>query len=293
MVQIAMATTSTAVTCPVCSAGARSVLKLDTVPDYSILRCSNCRLVFSSPRPNAEELDQFYSSEYFQHSNSGNGYGYADYSSMADRNAHRMWKPFLDYTDLAQKPPLRLLDVGCGTGGFLAEAKAAGWNGTGIELSQYAVDVANKELGLKVYRSDIFSNQLQPGSFDVVTMWHVLEHLIDPLASLRRAHDLLADDGVLFVELPNWDSAGRVFKGAHWKQLKPPEHINFFTTGSIAYAAREAGFTVGKCSTHYPSLADQAAVKRPTRPIHMAIGFAASIASAMGCGGYLRLLAHR
>jgi len=287
-----MATPTTAVTCPICSCDAYRVLRMETVAEYSIMRCAHCGLVFSAPRPNAEELDHFYGSEYFQRSHSS-GYGYADYSSSADSNAHRMWKPFLNYIGLPAQPTLRLLDVGCGTGGFLVEAKTAGWNGTGVELSQYAVDVACKELGLQVFRSDIFASNLKPGSFDVVTMWHVLEHLIDPLESLRRAHELLTDNGVLFVELPNWDSAGRLFKGAHWKQLKPPEHINFFNTASITFAAQQAGFTVQRCSTHYPSLADQAAVKRPTRPYHLAVGFAASLASAIGRGGYLRLFARR
>jgi 2-polyprenyl-3-methyl-5-hydroxy-6-metoxy-1,4-benzoquinol methylase len=186
-----------------------------------------------------------------------------------------------------------LLDAGCATGGFLAEAKAAGWDCLGVELSDHAVEIARNEFSLDVVHGDLDSDLLAPGSFGLITMWHVLEHLIDPAAALVRARELLLPGGMLFIELPNWNSLGRMAKGPAWKQLKPPEHINFFTPRSLAATATRAGFHVLRCDSHYPSMIDKAAVRRWSQPLHCGAATVAIAASAVGRGGYARLLAQR
>ncbi len=289
-----LAPTDTAVTCPVCqTARVRQVYQVETVASYGIARCGQCGFVFASPRPTPEELDAFYGSEYFQKQQPQGTSGYSDYRNVGELNARRQWKPFLEYAGLGERGGRRILDVGCGTGGFLAEAKADGWSAVGVELAQFAVDIANDELQLEVYRSDIFTPRLRPASFDVITMWHVLEHLIDPLDSLTRARELLVEGGLLFVELPNWNSIGRSLRGTEWAQLKPPEHINYFNRRSLPFAAQRAGFEVLKSTTHYPSLMDRAAIRRASRPLHQAVAVAAKVACAVGRGGYLRVLARK
>jgi len=204
-----------------------------------------------------------------------------------------MWHNLKSYIQKHPRNAMRLLDVGCATGGFLSEAQSEGWKCLGVELSEYAVDIARGEFGIHVLRGDIFHHDLKCDEFSLITMWHVLEHVIDPVATLKQAYRLLEPGGMLFVELPNWNSLGRRIKGRAWGQLKPPEHINFFTPQTLHSLARQTGFRVIKCTSEYPSLINEAAVRRWSRPFHQGKAGIAALASKLGCGGYARLLAER
>ncbi len=280
-------------TCPLCAGRhLRQVFQIKTWSTYEIEKCRDCGFVFAAPRPSAEALDRFYTSTYFERDRATN-LGYANYRSVAEENARRMWHEFKLLLAGRAVSPRRVLDVGCATGGFLAEAKADQWEGVGVEFSEFAIDVARREFGLQVLKGDVFHPELPEHSFGLVTMWHVLEHVIDPLATLDQARKLLAPGGLLFVELPNWSSVGRRVRGVRWSQLKPPEHINFFTPTSLALAARKAGLKILSSTSAYPSLANEAAVPRASRPLHQVKAALASVASKLDCGGYVRLLAEK
>ena len=279
--------------CPLCgSVYSDRVFKLKTWARYTIERCRDCDFVHAAPRPAPEDLERFYTSGYFRR-NEETGLGYADYRSMAELNARRMWHDLRSYMPSHETGSRRLLDVGCATGGFMSEAQADGWNCTGVELSEYAVSVARNEFHLNVMQGDIFLDALQGNLFSLITMWHVLEHVIDPVRTLKRAYSLLEPGGMLFVELPNWGSLGRRIRGKHWGQLKPPEHINYFTPETLSRAALETGFRVSRISSEYPSLVNEAAVRRWSRPLHQGRAMIASLACKFGGGGYARLLAER
>lgn len=284
---------SSAAACPVCAGhDLRRVFEVQTWSAYSIEKCRGCGFVFAAPRPSPDELDRFYTSTYFAKDHDKN-LGYANYRGVAEENARRMWHEFQDILGGRKVAPHRVLDVGCATGGFLAEAKADGWDGVGVEFSEFAIEVAQKEFGLQVLKGDVFHHDLAEGSFGLVTMWHVLEHVLDPLATLAQAKKLLAPGGLLFIELPNWSSVGRRARGVRWSQLKPPEHINFFTPATLAFAAEKAGLRIQSSTSAYPSLANEAAVQRASRPLHQVKAALASVASKLDCGGYVRLLAER
>jgi SAM-dependent methyltransferase len=284
---------SSALACPVCAGrDLRRVFEVHTWSTYGIEKCRGCGFVFAAPRPSPEELDRFYTSTYFTKDHDKN-LGYTNYRGLAEENARRMWHEFQDILGDRKVTPRRVLDVGCATGGFLAEAKAAGWDGVGVEFSEFAIEVARREFGLHVLQGDVFHPELAEGSFGLVTMWHVLEHVLDPLATLAQAKKLLAPGGLLFIELPNWSSVGRRARGVRWSQLKPPEHINFFTPTTLAEAASRAGLRVHSSTSAYPSLANEAAVPRASRPLHQVKAALASVASRLDCGGYVRLLAER
>jgi 2-polyprenyl-3-methyl-5-hydroxy-6-metoxy-1,4-benzoquinol methylase len=279
--------------CPLCAdERLRRIYEVVTWHQYGIEKCRNCGFVFALPRPTAEELDHFYTSAYFERSQS-TPLGYANYRAIAEINARLMWREMKVLLDRYSARPRRLLDVGCATGGFLAEAQADLWECLGVELSDFAIDVARREFGLQVLKGDVFHTDIRVDSFGLVTMWHVLEHIIDPLSTLVRVRELLAPNGLLFIELPNWASVGRRARGAKWSQLKPPEHINFFTPRSLAAAVHRAGFRVLKAGTSYPSLMNEALVRRQSRPLHMVKAGLAAIASYFGGGGYVRVLAQK
>ena len=259
---------------------------------FSARKCRSCRLVFTWPRPTPAELEALYTETYFTGGLVG-PVGYEDYRSLGELNARRSWSALKRYGRLDDVHPRTVLDVGCATGGFLAEARADGWRGVGVEMSAAAAAVARDHLGLDVMHGDVFAPGLPSAGFGLVTMWHVLEHVTEPASTLERAADLLAPGGRLFLELPNWDSVGRTLKGPRWSQMKPPEHINFFTPRSLAGAVRRAGLTPLDVGTHYPSLWDRARARRAVNPLPLAAALLGSAASVVGRGGYLRLLARR
>lgn len=281
----------TAATCPLCGADTRNtVLKVETTRPFDIQCCRACDFTFAAPRPDDAELQAFYTSSYFRRTEE-TVLGYANYRAVAERNARRMWKELVEYAGLSSLSGRRVLDVGCATGGFLHEAKSDGWNTLGVELSTDAASIARTEFGLEVIEGDVFASELHDRTFDLITCWHVVEHLIDPVAAFKRMRELIAPGGLLFVELPNWNSLGRRVRQEHWSQLKPPEHINFFTPQSLSRAVEMASFTGIKCSTHYPSINNQAAIARASRPWYVLKSLGADFVSSLGCGGYLRILA--
>lgn len=278
--------------CPLCASPHHPSTLFDvrTITSYHVSRCSCCGFVFTLPRPTAEELNAFYTSSYFKRPTAGE-LGYENYRHAAEPNARRMWTELNAYHNFGELSPKRLLDVGCATGGFMVEARAVGWECRGLELSEDAADVARREFGLDVVRGDLQSMSFGEERFGLVTMWHVLEHMIDPINSLEWVRRLIVPGGYLFIELPNWNSMGRVIKRDRWSQLKPPEHINFFTQRSLRYAAQQCGFQVVRCDTHYPSIKDKAAVRRPSRTLYRLAWAVAAASCRIGRGGYLRLLA--
>ncbi|HEY9772520.1 MAG TPA: class I SAM-dependent methyltransferase [Planktothrix sp.] len=278
--------------CPICgeTSATRAFKKQEVSPIFKTLVCSACKFAYSFPRPTPAQLDEVYSSDYFE-GNTGK-VGYADYRDMPEANMHAMWKEFNEYAPLDDIRPRTILDVGCATGAFLSGAKAAGWNCIGIDRVDSALAVAREHYGIETINGDIADIDLPLNSIGVATMWHVLEHLVDPLASLKRAYELVAPGGLLFIEVPNWDSLGRVIRGPLWANLRPPEHISYFSTVSLPPAVKQAGFIVIRTSTHYPSIRNQAAEQR-FNPIKQAANLAATIACSAGRGGYLRVLARK
>ncbi len=129
-------------------------------------------------------------------------------------------------------PPGRLLDLGCWVGFLLAEARERGWEGLGIEPSEFASSFARDRLGLDVRTEEIEAAQLPPRSFDAVVMADVIEHLPEPGEALARAHDTLLPGGALALALPDAGSILARAMGRRWWSVIPT-HVHYFTRDSI------------------------------------------------------------
>lgn len=149
--------------------------------------------------------------------------------------------------------PGRLLDVGSGRGRFLAAASAAGWDAVGIEFEPALARMARDRYGVEVVVGDAVSAPVD-GPFDVITMWHVLEHLPDPLAAIERARELLVPNGRLVVSVPNNDSWQARLGGDDWLHLDIPRHIYHFTPGSLTLLVERAGFRALRVGHLYPEM---------------------------------------
>jgi 2-polyprenyl-3-methyl-5-hydroxy-6-metoxy-1,4-benzoquinol methylase len=135
----------------------------------------------------------------------------------------------------------RLLDVGAAGGAFVAEAVAAGFEASGIEPVPSFARAAREQLGLDVRDGGIEEAALGEGDYDAITLWHVLEHVPNPLQQLSRLARALDTGGTLAVEVPNAGSAVAIHTGSMWTSLEPTVHVNQFTPDSLRDALRRAG----------------------------------------------------
>ncbi len=177
--------TETLEACPAC--GARSI-PVRYAPD--VCRCDECHLLFRNPRPTQAEIAASYDQ----------GDTYEEWHKQ-DAHYTSLWQRRIKLVQ-SYVPGGRLLDVGVGDGGFLAAATAAGFTCEGTELSQTGASFA-KEKGLSVRMGQFTDLDWPEAHFDAITIWHVLEHLPNPGAAIRHAHQVLKPGGMLFVAVPN------------------------------------------------------------------------------------------
>jgi SAM-dependent methyltransferase len=136
-----------------------------------------------------------------------------------------------------------LLDVGAAGGAFVKAAGEAGFVAMGVEPTPAFAEFARSQVGVDVRTGTLQDADIGPDPFDCITMWHVLEHIPDPLAHLTDVRSRLADGGVLALEVPNFDSVMARELGAAWPGLHPDVHVNQFTPTSLQRVLIAAGFT--------------------------------------------------
>jgi SAM-dependent methyltransferase len=206
---------------------------------YRYARCRTCGVVRLDPLPGRSELERTFDRGYFVGGDRG---GYLDYAR--DEPIHREnARARLRWIEAARPgAPGRLLDIGCALGFFLDEARRAGWDVAGAELSAWAGEQARQRFGLDVVREPASKLAREAGSYDVVAFFQVLEHLSDPYGALDVARRLLRPGGLLIVE--TWDRASLVARlsGPHWQQVSPPSVLYLFDRGTLRAALEDAGF---------------------------------------------------
>lgn len=227
------------VSCGLCRSEKRAVLY--EIPPFAVARCSDCGLVYASPRPAAAALKEtVYDEGYF---NAEKGFGLAGHFDRGGAEARRRAGELLAWVE-KRAPAGGLLDVGCAGGFFLETAARRGWKASGIEISAAAAAHARNELGLDVAEGDFASADFRDASFDVITMFDVVEHLPSPVDDLKRAHSLLRHGGRLFLVTPNFDSLARRAHGAAWGLLEPEHHLFYFNRKTLRAAVEAAGFKI-------------------------------------------------
>lgn len=149
---------------------------------------------------------------------------------------------------LRARPGAYLLDVGCGNGQLLTLLCALDWQVEGVEVDPLAVGQARSR-GLEVRLGSLEAQQYPANHFDVITMSHVLEHVLDPAGLLRECHRILQPGGLLVAVTPNLESWGhRRFRDA-WIHLDPPRHLYLYTSKCVQILARNSGFAIGSLRT--------------------------------------------
>jgi 2-polyprenyl-3-methyl-5-hydroxy-6-metoxy-1,4-benzoquinol methylase len=216
-----------------------------TKDGFEIVRCPSCGLVFRAYMPASDDLGAIYSDAYFTSpadSQEIGATGYLDY--VADEELHRVNARKRLEQLRRHAVPGRLLDVGCAAGFFLDEARRAGWDSSGIELSTSMASWAQDRLGLPVERVPFGNAELEPHAYDAITMWDYIEHSVDPAADLKRSHHLLKPGGILALSTGDVGSLAARLSGSRWHLLTPRHHNYFFQPHTIRRMLERSQFSV-------------------------------------------------
>lgn len=208
---------------------------------FGYARCAACGLIMADPIPTEAEIAAYYA----------NDFQYSKYTARALLKRIQGKDRWLRLRRvLSGSRQRRILDIGCGHGWFLYAARKAGWDCTGVDFPSEATRYARQGLGLKVIEEDFLAADLPEGAFDVVALWHALEHMRDPLAALRRVRALLAPDGIGIIAVPNVMCRGLAATGTNWIWLQPPYlHLWHFSVRTLGDHLARAGWSSCEFST--------------------------------------------
>jgi 2-polyprenyl-3-methyl-5-hydroxy-6-metoxy-1,4-benzoquinol methylase len=143
----------------------------------------------------------------------------------------------------------KLLDIGCGSGQFLAKMQHLGWEVVGLDSDERSVKLAKKRFNLDVRKGTIEQVYFPEDAFDAITMSHVIEHLVDPIGSLRECRRILRKGGKLIILTPNIESLGSRIFGHAWFPLDPPRHLYLFSSSSLRICAERANLNIQELRT--------------------------------------------
>ena len=221
--------------CPLCgSADLRDKLRVRdksvSQETFTIQQCAACGFQFTNPRPTAASIGKYYESA-----------AYVSHNSAAQGLVNRVYKAARYFT-VRRKVALitrlngrrtgRLLDYGCGTGHFLAGAKRAGWQVTGLEPNDRARRDAAARAGQPVLEATALAG-LPPGSFDIITLWHVLEHVHTLQDTLNQLITALRPGGKLLIAVPNAESLDAQHYRQDWASYDVPRHLYHFVPATM------------------------------------------------------------
>jgi 2-polyprenyl-3-methyl-5-hydroxy-6-metoxy-1,4-benzoquinol methylase len=222
------------------------------VERFSFVRCRGCALVYLNPRVSPERLDAYYGDSYLPHRGPTVWGRWSRYALEGERRTDRArvrWARKSARLGMSTAA----LDVGCGRPTFLeALVDRTGTRGVGVDASDGGWTEERQRwetAGLELYRGTVQSAPLD-GPFDLVCMWHALEHDYQPLDTLRRLHALTRPGGTLLVEVPNYDSWTRRLHGSSWAGFHTPRHTTAFTPATLRSMLERAGWKVDRQVTY-------------------------------------------
>jgi len=232
--------------CSVC--GSTHFSQVFSVNDFSITKesfvlksCNECDFMFTSEAPDQSEIGRYYQSDvYISHTDGSKGFIEKLYQLV--RRKTLVGKRNL-VAGVSQKDKGKMLDYGCGTGAFLNEMKTSGWQVNGIEpdsgARKRAEQLVASSIGLPEELSELSSDQ-----YDVITMWHVLEHVHELNWTIEQIKRILKEDGKLFIAVPNHHSFDARHYGSFWAAYDVPRHLYHFSPDTMSLLMEKHGLKV-------------------------------------------------
>ena len=236
------------ISCVVC--GAEEHVKLFGDPPFRVVRCVGCDLVYTLPRLPSAQILEMYQVGYWRSAEARN-FGYTNYLQDRDR-IFRTFRLRSKVIDRYKPSSGRVLDIGCAAGFFLMVMEEKGWETTGVEISTPMADYARTELKLNnVFPGTLEEQRFEAESFDVITLWDVIEHLEDPRSVLAISRRLLKHDGILVIETQNVESVFARLMGRRWHHYKCAEHLWHFSPKTLSSLLALEHFTAMEMSSRW------------------------------------------
>ncbi len=204
---------------------------------FRIVKCRGCGLVYVNPRLKFEVLEEMYND---------NEISSIDYYLQNRKNDEKTFDIRLKAIEKHIKPG-KLLDVGSGIGVLLNQAKKRGWDPYGIDIKRDSISFAKQQFCVNANVSTLEDAGFENNFFDAIVMNDLIEHVSNPINTLKIANKLLKSDGLIFLSTPNIESLMAKVFGAHWLHLKPNEHIYYFSPSTMSLVLEKAGFKMLYC----------------------------------------------
>lgn len=234
------------ISCPAC--GNTEWKNAGQAKDYSVTgewfelrECTSCHLKATYPQPASAQLGRYYASkEYISHSDTRSGITNKLYHKARE---FMMKKKHQWVIQALGKKEGRLLDIGAGTGHFAKFMQDHGWDVTALEPDDTARKIGAEKLELHILPLEELGRQ-EARSFDVITLWHVLEHVQDIKGYLEHFRSLLKPEGVLMIAVPNHTSRDATQYGSHWAAYDVPRHLWHFSPEAMKKLLARTGFSL-------------------------------------------------
>ena len=209
---------------------------------YRLFRCLDCSHIFVV---DGASSDIDYDAAYYAapDKSSENATGYTDYLGNLERRIAG-FRARIKQIETVTGRRGKLLDYGCAVGACVKAAKDAGWDAVGYERSAWAADWGRRELGVEIVDGDVLGEAFAPKSFDVVTLWDVIEHVDKPREIFEFVTRVLKPGGLIAMNTVNASSLGARLANKRWRHLAPPYHLNYFTRASLTRLVADAGFEI-------------------------------------------------
>lgn len=206
--------------------------------EYQIVKCINCGLVYLNPMPDDSVLAQLYPETY---------YSYQDFSKLHQTALQKLSRAMLPGLGRTKDPefskPGTMLDLGCGSGQFLYQMKMKGWETFGVEISQAAAAVGQKN-GLNIFAGTLHEASYSNDMFEYVRSNHSFEHIFNPHETLHEIHRILKPTGKLHIGVPNIESLNANVFGKYWWYLGAPVHTFNYSKHTLPQLLEQHGFKV-------------------------------------------------
>ncbi|RLT20787.1 MAG: class I SAM-dependent methyltransferase [Planctomycetota bacterium] len=239
------------ISCPICCLKNDEIVLtgsdlLHNMPGvFQVVKCRGCGLMRTNPRPTPEAMGFFYPDDY------GPYLGTRVLKTNSTSSLKRLLTPLARkiFDDKSQRLPImvpaKMLEIGCASGAFLNQMSGLGWEVEGIEFSEKAAQNA-RQLGYKVYAGSLETAPAPLTLVDLIVGWFVMEHLHNPIGSLKKLHEWANPGAWLVLSVPNANALEfHLFKDK-WYALQLPTHLNHYTPQSLAKVLNEGGWTLEK-----------------------------------------------
>ena len=282
--------------CPICSGSSTTPLLKSkdyflSGEEFFIEQCATCGFLFTNPRPGIDEIARYYQSdEYISHASDGNSFYSRIYNWVRTYSIHSKIRRIKKFKNSGTA-----LDIGCGTGEFLHQLSQNGFTVEGIEPNEKAKTFASNKYNLQISPS-LNKEFAFTHSFDLITLWHVLEHVHDLKGYIAYIHKMLSKNGVAIFALPNYLSFDATYYKAYLAAYDLPRHLYHFNKNTLARLLSQFNMEIIKSlpmkfDSYYVSMLSEKYLNRKSRNVKaLLVGAKSNMIARLSTGNYSSMI---